>query len=669
MRSFLPELKLPLGQVFRRAALIFLPVAAALTAAILLGIRVDTGIRRDMTQLREKSRVELASEQIGKDFDEVSADLKLIANLPSLRSYLDSGSPARRASLGKLLQQLSLEKQRYDQIRYLDGHGREVIRVNFNKGTPVIVSPDQLQDKSSRYYFRAAIKLKRNQIYVSPLDLNVEHGQLERPYKPMIRFATPVFDSAGHKKGVLIFNYFGAVLLQQFREIMRGSGHLTMLLNSAGYWLANPDPDREWGFMRGKEDRRFPAEFPVEWRTISTREQGHFLTRRGLFVFSTVYPLRTRRHQLTAARKPGTNSYHWYVISFVPADVLAANSIFRQTGTQILLAGIYLILALGSGVLSLVTLSRRQTQLELESSHARYDELTRSIPVGVYQFLFRADGSYKFEYVSPVFCQIMGLNAALVLADAGTAFSAAHPDDAESLTRTNREAARTLQPFRWDGRFIVRGETRWLHIASDATQHGPWGSLWSGVVTDITEHKALEHELEQQAHIDMLTGLSNRRHFFELSEKEISRARRHHESLAVLMLDIDYFKQFNDTYGHDVGDMVLRRMGEICTGVLRSNDILGRLGGEEFAILLPETVMEQAVETAERLRQAVADSSVEIPGGKQLHFTVSVGVAGLEPGDGNVDAILKRADGALYTAKNAGRNRVSVAAASGMHAP
>lgn len=661
MRSLLPDMTVPLGKVLGRAAVIFVPVAAALTAAILLGAHIDGKIRLDMTELREKSRVELAAEQIGENFGEIGADLRLIANLPSLKHYLNSGSPVWKDDLAHLFLQFAREKHRYGQIRYLDTRGREVIRVNFNNGAAAIVPSGELQDKSSRYYFREAIKLKGNEIYVSPLDLNIEHGQLEIPYKPMIRFATPVFDSAGRKKGVLVFNYLGDELIRKFREIMRGGGRHAMLLNSDGYWLAHPDLSHEWGFMRGKDYRTFRNEFPLEWPAISGRENGHLLTEHGLFVFETVYPLLSNQHLLSSSQVPGARSYRWKLVSFIPAGVLSADSIFKQTGTEVLFGGLYLTLGLGSWVLALVTLSRRQTQLELANSHARYDELTRSIPVGVYQFRFRADGSYSFEYVSPVFCQILGVHAALVLADAGSAFSAAHPDDAESLTKSNRESANTLRPFRWEGRFIVRGETRWLRIAADATQHGDWGSLWSGVVTDVTERKELERELEHQAHIDMLTGLSNRRHFFELAEKELSRARRHHEPLAMLMLDVDYFKQVNDTYGHDVGDTVLRKMGEICTGVLRNNDILGRLGGEEFAILLPETAMEQALETAERLRHAVADSGVQTRDGKGLHLTVSLGVASLESQDGNVDAILKRADEALYAAKNAGRNRVCAA--------
>jgi diguanylate cyclase (GGDEF)-like protein/PAS domain S-box-containing protein len=175
---------------------------------------------------------------------------------------------------------------------------------------------------------------------------------------------------------------------------------------------------------------------------------------------------------------------------------------------------------------------------------------------------------------------------------------------------------------------------------------------------DITERRKLERELERQAHIDMLTDLNNRRHFLELAELELARARRHNEPLSLLMMDLDHFKQVNDRYGHHVGDAVLQKLAELCRHTFRAIDIVGRLGGEEFAALLPETPIEQALEVAERLRAAVDGAGVTVEGGAPVHFTISVGVAAFGAQEATIEAALKRADAALYQAKNAGRNRV-----------
>jgi diguanylate cyclase (GGDEF)-like protein/PAS domain S-box-containing protein len=175
---------------------------------------------------------------------------------------------------------------------------------------------------------------------------------------------------------------------------------------------------------------------------------------------------------------------------------------------------------------------------------------------------------------------------------------------------------------------------------------------------DITERKQLEEELKRQAHLDYLTGLSNRRHFMEQAEVEFSRAVRHDKFLSILMLDIDHFKQVNDTYGHQSGDAVLRTLAMLCKEVLRNFDIIGRMGGEEFAVVLPETDIEQTLEVAERLREVIAETEVSLPDGSKISFTVSIGVATLVDKNTNIDWLLNQADRALYKAKESGRNKV-----------
>ncbi|MEQ1528972.1 MAG: diguanylate cyclase [Methylococcaceae bacterium] len=182
-----------------------------------------------------------------------------------------------------------------------------------------------------------------------------------------------------------------------------------------------------------------------------------------------------------------------------------------------------------------------------------------------------------------------------------------------------------------------------------------------GTAQDITERKLLEDELKRQVSTDFLTGLSSRSHFMEQGELELSRASRYDNSLSIFMMDVDFFKSVNDSYGHKVGDTVLKKLAEVCGSTLRDVDIVGRIGGEEFAILLPETDNNEAAEVAERLRNAIANVTVPLStGGQSLHFTVSIGVASLASKGDNLEVLLNMADKALYEAKNSGRNRVCV---------
>lgn len=180
----------------------------------------------------------------------------------------------------------------------------------------------------------------------------------------------------------------------------------------------------------------------------------------------------------------------------------------------------------------------------------------------------------------------------------------------------------------------------------------------SNLAAIAIENRQAHDELERRAYSDYLTSLANRRYFLEQAEKELERTRRYGGDLSILMLDVDHFKRVNDTYGHKVGDIVLQKLAQVCLAALRDIDIVGRIGGEEFAVLLPQTASEPAQQTAERLSTALADIRIPLQGGLPLHFTASFGVATLADKDTNIDTLLSQADQALYQAKAEGRNRV-----------
>lgn len=221
--------------------------------------------------------------------------------------------------------------------------------------------------------------------------------------------------------------------------------------------------------------------------------------------------------------------------------------------------------------------------------------------------------------------------------------------------RVNRGESGTLE-FEIVG---LKGGHRWLdtHAVPMRDVNGRITGLL-GVTRDITGRKKAEQELEQLAQTDFLTNLANRRHFLILAEQELSRTLRYGGALSVLMMDIDHFKKINDTYGHKTGDVVLQRFAEVSRKSLRDIDVIGRVGGEEFAVVLPQTDGEHALEVANRLRKSVGDAEVVLDQGLPLRLTVSIGVSTLGDANINIDTLLSQADQALYKAKKSGRNKV-----------
>ncbi len=228
------------------------------------------------------------------------------------------------------------------------------------------------------------------------------------------------------------------------------------------------------------------------------------------------------------------------------------------------------------------------------------------------------------------------------------------PGDTEMLVRERLDLVRNATEPHCFERTRPNGTV--LEISGGPLPNGGFVSIY----TDVTERKTLEDRLRFMATRDNLTGLYNRGHFFELAEQELERARRRDHSVAVVMLDVDHFKQFNDRYGHATGDAVLRLLADTLKESLRGHDIPARFGGEEFIALLPETEPPEARDVAERLRTHIEATPLTTEDHGVLRITASLGVSCARGGAiPSLDTLLEQADQGLYRSKEAGRNQVS----------
>ncbi len=242
---------------------------------------------------------------------------------------------------------------------------------------------------------------------------------------------------------------------------------------------------------------------------------------------------------------------------------------------------------------------------------------------------------------------------------------ACHCHDRASLEAVLDDARKKGAPFDLELRMVVEGEDIWVRALGRAdVRQGKTVKLY-GAVQDITDRKRTEARLRELATTDGLTQLWNRQYFMELAEKELSRSVRYNRPLCLMFLDLDNFKAVNDSYGHQAGDKVLQALAQVFRSVLREVDMVGRIGGEEFAALLPETELEPGAMVAERLRQRLAEQTVQTERG-DVRVTVSIGVTAMQsdeeaagpPTSRSMETLLKFADEALYAAKKKGRNCV-----------
>jgi len=235
-------------------------------------------------KINEKRLVKLENDLLGEEFKMILADLHYL-------HYAFEEGLFESDNYEKITEnwaEFSTQRKIYDQIRFIDYFGNEKIRINLVNGESNVVPSSKLQNKKDRYYFYETVPLSEDSVYVSPLDLNIEQGEIEKPYKPMIRFSTPIYDDSGELKGIIILNYLAENIIRNFKDLSESSHDEVVLLNSESYWLSSNDSNLEWNFMfEDSEDKKFKKIYPEEWELIF-KDDGQVVTDKGLFTFRPV---------------------------------------------------------------------------------------------------------------------------------------------------------------------------------------------------------------------------------------------------------------------------------------------------------------------------------------------------------------------------------------------
>ena len=465
------------GAVLKKFLTIFIPVLLLLGGGVAVLYYVETMHESALLESKEVQSVDLLKETIVRDLESVVSDLMVLAGHHALE-IAEGGS---REAMAKEFLVFCKNKGGYDQIRLLDETGMEIIRVNRN-GAPYIVPEDQLQSKAHRYYFEETFKLAPEEVYVSPFDLNVEKGEIEWPLKPMIRFGTPVYDSHGQKKGVLVLNYLASKLLQGMERLSANASGKIMLLNSDGFWLKGSRPEDEWGFMyEDKRDKTFGSRFPDVWQRISSAESGQFYNEEGLFSFATVYPLMNEEDLGFAAR-----SYYWKIVSRVPPDIL--NAAPRELLIKLFTVYAFLLalIAFGFWLFARAAVHRKIAEKSLRSLEKAIETMQMGVTI--------CDTKGKIVYTNPAEAEMHGYEAEELIGKDVNIFA---PQEIRR-PMTMEEIIRNGNLIRESVNIRKDGSTFPVKLISDVVIGAPGEPV--GIVTaceDITERKRTDKELEE----------------------------------------------------------------------------------------------------------------------------------------------------------------------------
>jgi diguanylate cyclase (GGDEF)-like protein/PAS domain S-box-containing protein len=296
---------------------------------------------------------------------------------------------------------------------------------------------------------------------------------------------------------------------------------------------------------------------------------------------------------------------------------------------------------------------------EKKQSQYQLAQLAESLPGIIYSFVMKPDGTYHFPYMSRKTQDFYGFPPELAMSNPEYIFDVIHPDDLENVRKTIAESYESLSEWTCEYRVQIKGKSLWMRGVSLPEKESDGSVTWHGMVINIDTQKRLEAELERLAITDDLTGAFNRRHMLGQLETYLAEYTRYAQPFSLVSIDIDHFKTVNDNYGHLVGDDVLKTFSKIIFDRVRKTDTFARAGGEEFLILMPHTLLSDAANLVESIRETFENYRFKAPGDRTFQVTISAGVVGFSNQPiAAMAELLSLCDQALYSAKNGGRNRL-----------
>ncbi|WP_373960541.1 diguanylate cyclase [Vibrio gigantis] len=605
--------------------------ALGLVPALYINSEFDRVEAQHTLNIKQSSQnqIEYSFHELAVIVEQISNSVPSIADSQTLLRAIKQPSTIHKEALQDLWVMLARGQKYYSQLRYLDLNGNEVFRINYKDDKATVVPDTELQNKSSRGYFKTLQTLNIGQVSSNGIDLEVENGKIVRPLIPALRIMTPVA-SQGQIVGYFIANLNMLEIYERLHYQIGTSAAVPVILNKTGHVIMGPDQSETFGHViESRADKTYAKRFPKLWKAIQNNTSSSYFDGSNWYFHADI--------------SPKIKQFEGPIYMVLHIENQQFNSQYKQEKQAIIVQIItlsFLISMISAGFV-LWNSNHKKNSIESQLAKAAMNGMSA---------LVITDRNNRIIKVNQEFTRVSGYELEDVKGRQPSMFASGRYNEEFYIKMWSIIKEKGM----WEGEVVNRRKdgsliTEILRIqtikdSKDVIQ------FYVASFVDISKHKELENKLRNLSEKDALAGCWNRRKFDLELRDECSRVNRYptREQSCLAILDIDHFKRINDRFGHDYGDRVIQTVAQVLQRECRETDFVARIGGEEFGVILPHTTTEEAEYVLNRLRVAV---SLEL----DSVVTVSGGITNLT----NDPALnYKCADLALYEAKANGRNSV-----------
>ncbi len=547
-------------------------------------------------------------------------------------------------------------KSKYQKIEFINVQGVEITRGDrLQQSFPVVISKNRfIQNPNVGTEFSNTIGLKRGQIYIASTEL-IDDGNTS--LIPILKFATPVFNRESQKSGIIILSFRMNHLLSELSNVTDYNQGHQIMINDEGYYVIEGDNSGKWKYTLAEGKLiHFSDNYPQEWIDISENNSGQFLTKKGLFTYVTLCPFGSAGNISPASfyeYPNGTNKFKWKSIFYIPIEQLRH---MQYPHLKLYIQGnigIVVILVISCWFVSDGLHKRRLSDQLLKEEREKF----RTVADFTYdwEYWIGPDGSYV--YMSPSCYRISGYTVKDFIQTPDLFKNLILPDDLPLVELYFSVAHLKDEVCHIDFRIRdAAGKEKWIAHTSQPvfTEEGKFlGRRASNA--DISARKEIELKLAESATHDDLTKLPNRKLLYEEADHILAQAKRNRSKVAILFIDLDNFKVINDELGHEIGDEVLKQVSLVMTDLLRKSDVIARVGGDEFIVILPEIKsIEDSQLIAKKLIKSIEQAIATLLADIQtinVYFGASIGISVYPDDAGDIEQLISVADKSMYKVK------------------